>query len=89
MASRQTEKCVVMVSPDHFQFNFGTSATNSFQREINDQDVATKVSANAQSEFAALRSALTSAGVNVCTMKSRADVCTPDAVFSNNCFSAH
>lgn len=78
-----------MVSPDHFQFNVETSATNSFQHEITDQDLASKVSTNALSEFETLGNALASAGVNVCTMKSRADVCTPDSVFPNNWFSVH
>lgn len=76
---------VLMVSPDSFQFNFQTGVTNTFQKNLTRDGIAE----DALSEFTSFRDTLRSHGVRVLTMRSRTDLCTPDAVFPNNWFSIH
>lgn len=80
----QSTDTVVMVSPDHFQFNSETGETNTFQNRITHDNIVCE----ARNNFNILQSALSDKGVRILTMKSP-EVCTPDAVFPNNWFSVH
>ena len=80
----QSTDTVVMVSPDHFQFNSETGETNTFQLRIQHENLVSE----AKSNFSNLQCALSDNGVRILTMDSP-DVCTPDAVFPNNWFSVH
>lgn len=80
----QSTDTVLMVSPDHFQFNSETGETNTFQLRIQSDNIIYE----AQRNFHNLQLALTESGVRTLTMKSPVE-CTPDAVFPNNWFSVH
>lgn len=83
--NRQITHTVLMVQPDHFQFNTQTAADNAFQStHIKDQDVLV----SAQREFSDMVNTLRKADINVITLSSPIDI-TPDAVFPNNWFTTH
>jgi len=77
----QSTDTVLMVTPDHFQFNSQTGETNTFQLRIEHENITTEAKSN-------LQTALSDSGVRLLTMSST-DECTPDAVFPNNWFSVH
>lgn len=81
----QTTDTVVMVSPDDFKFNYQTGTTNSFQQNVERENIAL----DALSDFKQLQDALCQNEVRIITLASRTDVSTPDAVFPNNWFSVH
>lgn len=78
------QKCP-LITPDHFQFNYQTGETNSFQQQI----VYESVTKDAKDDFNNIEQALIVAGVRIITMASPPNVLTPDAVFPNNWFSFH
>jgi hypothetical protein len=82
----QTTDKVLMISPDTFQFNEQTAATNSFQKDLS---AGIEMKRKVMKEFAGMVSELRAHHIHVITLSSRADVATPDAVFPNNWFSTH
>jgi len=81
----QITDTVIMISPDYFQFNNQTAATNAFQHQTNNATVVEK----ALLEFNGMVNALRLHNIHVITLASRSDAITPDAVFPNNWFSIH
>lgn len=86
MQIQQTTDTVLMISPDSFQFNPQTAATNAFQQQGGKEAQA---AAAAMLEFQRMVELLRSNGIRVITLASRKDIPTPDAVFPNNWFSLH
>lgn len=80
---QQTTDTILMVSPDHFEFNAETAKSNAFQNEMNvsKEDV--------MREFHSMVDTLKRHNVRILVLPSRTDVRTPDAVFPNNWFSVH
>ncbi|EKD71760.1 MAG: hypothetical protein ACD_46C00103G0001, partial [uncultured bacterium] len=85
---QQTTDTVVMILPDHFQFNSQTANTNVFQ-QVSDTKENQLIKQAALNEFANMATLLEKHHINVITLPSRTDVITPDAVFPNNWFSIH
>ena len=84
----QSARAVLMVRPARFGFNPQTAGTNLFQRDegsAGDSDRQRRV----WSEFDALASALTRAGVQVVVAEDSAVPAKPDAIFPNNWVSFH
>lgn len=81
----QNTDTIVMISPDHFSFNYQTGSTNTFQHQVERDNIAQ----DALSDFQRLKNQIESKGIQVITLQSRTDVQTPDAVFPNNWFSVH
>ncbi len=77
----QITDTVVMIYPDHFEYNIETSHTNAFQNDIKDFDTKEK----ALKEFTDMVEILKENDIHVLTLKSKEDK-TPDAVFPNNWF---
>jgi hypothetical protein len=78
---KQVTDTLVMISPDHFQFNHQTASTNSYQKN---SDANTNKALN---EFQIMVEKLEAHDIRVITFPSRSDATTPDAVFPNNWFS--
>ena len=83
--SHQNTDTLVMISPDDFKFNYQTGTTNSFQHDLEQENIAI----DAQCDFERIQTALKQQGIRLVTLASRKDVSTPDAVFPNNWFSVH
>lgn len=81
---RQTTDTLLMVAPDHFQYNPETALTNAFQTKLTQQDVRK----TARSEFNNMVATLRAEHIRVLTLPSTGNF-TPDAVFPNNWFSTH
>lgn len=94
-ASRRGQQCadaVLMIAPEAFGYNPDTARTNAFQRPESGSGAAAgpgPARAQARQEFARLRQALESEGVEVCTVEDTASPVKPDAVFVNNWLSFH
>ncbi len=82
----QTTDTVFMVSPDDFQYNVETAASNVFQHQLTDPKEQTR---RAVAQFNHMVKTLEEEGITVIHVPSRKDVITPDAVFPNNWFSTH
>ncbi len=92
--SRGGQQCadaVLMIEPQAFGYNPDTARTNTFQRPDAESGAADPAAARTQAlaEFARLRQALESEGVEVCAVGDTADPMKPDAVFPNNWLSFH
>ena len=86
---RQTLQCapaVLLVRPARFGYNLQTAESNRFQRDALGADSS---QALALVEFAALCSALQSAGVRQCVAFDTPEPIKPDALFPNNWVSFH
>ena len=86
---RQTLQCapaVLLVRPARFGYNPQTAESNRFQRDALGADSS---QALALVEFAALCSALQSAGVRQCVAFDTPEPIKPDALFPNNWVSFH
>lgn len=81
----QTTHTVLMISPDHFQYNAQTAETNAFQSEIHEGSKELRLAA--LHEFSQMVDQLRNESINVLVLPSRKKVVTPDAVFPNNWFS--
>lgn len=79
----QVTDTVIMIAPDHFEFNTETAKTNTFQTPLTDQTIQQQ----ALSCFNHFVSLLKNHGVNVLLLKNHSQIKTPDAVFPNNWFS--
>lgn len=79
----QVTDTVLMISPDHFDYNIETSTTNSFQVKLANNNISDQ----ALLCFNNFVNTLKKNGINVLTLKSKSDANTPDAVFPNNWFS--
>jgi hypothetical protein len=78
---------VCMVEPLAFGFNAETAGTNRFQNAA--RGSADSIAMAARTEFAALVTALRSAGIGVAVAQDSAEPVKPDAVFPNNWVSFH
>jgi hypothetical protein len=80
-----------MIEPKGFGYNPDTARTNAFQRpeSAGGGADASAAAAAALAEFARLRRALESEGVEVCAVEDTASPAKPDAVFPNNWVSFH
>ncbi len=81
-----------MIEPQAFGYNPDTARTNTFQRPQGEgagRAGSAAARAQALAEFARLRQALESEGVEVCAVKDTAEPVKPDAVFVNNWLSFH
>ena len=92
--SRGGQQCadaVLMIEPAAFGYNPDTARTNTFQRPEGESGRTDPAAARAQAlaEFARLRQALESEGVEVCAIEDTASPVKPDAVFPNNWLSFH
>lgn len=87
--SAQSANSVLMVHPDSFESNEETAQTNSFQREISEQDDVSVVRRQAQDEFSGLKSLLEVNGVAVIEHRNPVADRLPDAIYPNNWFSTH
>lgn len=79
----QKASTVLMVPPEHFQFNHETAQSNTFQSHLQIGDLGKK----ALNEFSVMRSALREQGIQILELHQNKDL--PDAVFPNNWFSTH
>jgi hypothetical protein len=77
-----------MIEPVGFRSNPETAADNAFQRPPGDESPQV-IEIAAREEFARLREALESRGVEVVWRAAAANLEAPDAVFPNNWFSTH
>jgi hypothetical protein len=77
-----------MIEPVGFRSNLETAADNAFQRPPGDESPQA-IEIAAREEFARLREALESHGVEVIWRAAAANREAPDAVFPNNWFSTH
>lgn len=76
-----------MIEPIGFRANPETAGDNAFQRPSDGSELAIEVAA--REEFARLREALESRGIEVVWRPASGDRGTPDAVFPNNWFTTH
>ena len=89
---RQCADAVLMIEPRAFGYNPDTARTNTFQRSESaggEAAASAAARAEARAEFARLRRALESEGVEVCAVEDTAIPPKPDAVFPNNWLSFH
>jgi hypothetical protein len=78
---------VLMIEPEHFDVNPEIATDNIFLKNISaDQS---EIRTQAKKEFAALRSKLAQAGIEVIALNPVYSSLAPDAVFPNNWFSTH
>ncbi|MBI4929486.1 MAG: amidinotransferase [Bacteroidetes bacterium] len=83
----QTTKNILLVRPSNFVFNTETAASNAFQINVNDSEVAVKQKVLA--EFEAFAATLKTKGVNVFIFDDTPVPQKPDAIFPNNWVTFH
>ena len=83
--SRQTTDTVLMVRPAAFGFNEETAASNAFQKEGEQADIAAAARRESDEYIGLLREN----GIKVIAVEDTAEPHTPDSVFPNNWFSTH
>jgi len=81
----QTTSHILMIRPNHFDFNLETAVNNSFQINSGDKSVPEK----ALIEFDQFVKTLTEHGVDITIVQDTADPYTPDSIFPNNWISFH
>lgn len=79
----QTTDTVLMIAPDHFEYNHETANTNYFQTAIPDLNIHQE----ANKIFDEFVQQLKFYGIQVLLLKNNPHIKTPDAVFPNNWFS--
>ena len=85
---KQITNNVIMVRPEHFDFNYQTAENNHFQTE--DKKLSKeKILKNAKNEFDNLYNKLIKNKINVNVFNDRKKVRTTDSVFPNNWISLH
>jgi len=80
----QSASSVILICPTGFGYDPETSATNAFQRQVEDKEVKRL----AAEEFDGLLDALRNCGIGI-TVLDPVDRNAPNAVFPNNWFSTH
>ena len=85
---KQITKNIVMVRPEHFDFNYETVENNHFQKEEKKLSKE-KIIKNAKNEFDNLYNKLIKNKINVDVFNDRKKVKTTDSVFPNNWISLH
>lgn len=83
----QLASAVLMINPVRFESNPSTAASNKFQGR--NPDSSNKQQRDAAEEFAGLRAALETSGIEVIQVDDTAEPYTPDAIFPNNWVSFH
>jgi hypothetical protein len=81
----QNTSHILMIRPNHFDFNIETAVNNSFQVNSGDQSVPQK----ALQEFDLFVSVLENYGIDVTVVQDTAEPYTPDSIFPNNWISFH
>ena len=85
---KQITKNLIMMRPEHFDFNYETAENNHFQKE--DKKLSKeKILKNAKNEFDNLYNKLIINKINVNVFNDRKKVRTTDSVFPNNWISLH
>ena len=85
---KQITNNLVMVRPEHFDFNYETVKNNHFQKEEKKLSKE-KIQKNAKNEFDNLYNKLIKNKINVNVFNDRKKVKTTDSVFPNNWISLH
>ena len=85
---KQITKNLIMVRPEHFDFNYETAENNHFQKEEKKLSKE-KILKNAKGEFDNLYKKLIKNKINVDVFNDRKKVRTTDSVFPNNWISLH
>ena len=85
---KQITKNLIMVRPEHFDFNYETAENNHFQKEEKKLSKE-KILKNAKNEFDNLYKKLIKNKINVDVFNDRKKVRTTDSVFPNNWISLH
>ena len=85
---KQITKNLIMVRPEHFDFNYETAENNHFQKEEKKLSKE-KILKNAKNEFDNLYNKLIKNKINVDVFNDRKKVRTTDSVFPNNWISLH
>lgn len=81
----QTTSQILMIRPNHFDFNMETAVNNSFQINSRDQSVPQK----AIQEFDRFVTVLENHAIDVTVVQDTAEHYTPDSIFPNNWISFH
>lgn len=81
----QTTSHLLMIRPEHFEFNRQTAVNNSFQVDSKDKDISLK----ALEEFDRLVALLTEHGMDVMVVEDTTGINTPDSIFPNNWITSH
>ena len=81
----QTTAHILMIRPNHFDFNMETAVNNSFQNKSGDRSVPEK----ALLEFDRFVTILENHGIDVTVVQDTAEPYTPDSIFPNNWISLH
>ena len=81
----QTTAHILMIRPNHFDFNMETAVNNSFQNNSGDRSVPEK----ALLEFDRFVTILENHGIDVTVVQDTAEPYTPDSIFPNNWISLH
>ncbi|MEI8075097.1 MAG: arginine deiminase-related protein [Bacteroidota bacterium] len=81
----QTTSHILMIRPNHFDFNLETAVNNSFQINTGDHSVPAK----ALQEFDRFVQVLENQGIDVTVVQDTAEPYTPDSIFPNNWISFH
>ena len=85
---KQISKNLIMVRPEHFDFNYETAKNNHFQKK--EKKLSKKeIINNAKNEFDKLYNKLIKNKINVHLFNDRKDIRTTDSVFPNNWISLH
>ena len=85
---KQITSNLIMVRPEHFDFNYETAENNHFQKEEKKLSKE-KILKNAKGEFDNLYKKLIKNKINVDVFNDRKKVRTTDSVFPNNWISLH
>tara|TARA_Y100000591_G_C21814665_1_gene689941 strand:- start:487 stop:1431 length:945 start_codon:yes stop_codon:yes gene_type:complete len=85
---KQITSNLIMVRPEHFDFNYETAENNHFQKEEKKLSKE-KILKNAKNEFDNLYKKLIKNKINVDVFNDRKKVRTTDSVFPNNWISLH
>ena len=85
---KQITNNLIMVRPEHFDFNYETAENNHFQKEEKKLSKE-KILKNAKNEFDNLYNKLIINKINVNVFNDRKKVRTTDSVFPNNWISLH
>jgi len=85
---KQLSSCVLMVSPNSFQFNAETAASNDFQNNI-DSLSALEIQKKAKEEHQTMVNELKDKGIDVIVIEDTPSPAKPDAIFPNNWLMMH
>lgn len=85
---KQLSSCVLMVSPNSFQFNAETAESNDFQNNIDTLN-ALEIQQKAKDEHNTMVNELKEKGIEVIVIEDTPSPAKPDAIFPNNWLMMH